>query len=522
MKKRFMFLCQCFSFAVLPLFAQTGGPAEDAVFVIASVDFDITGHTRPEALIDTAEFRTGEEIQGAANLEKYIREKAQILRDQRIFKDTATVEFSIGERRDDGKYPVVLLVNVEDTWNIIAIPYPKYSSNSGLELVLKARDYNFLSLMIPLKIDAGYQNDENLNKLLIFEIYSDIPFWAFGFKWNLNFDHFFNYRFNSEVPFYYKNTTGLSMEIPVKRTTLSFGFDESFITGEENEYKYKQDYGNYQNGFYMSSRPYISWEIPASLEIGDYGELTYTPEISAVFNHELPNQPLQDMRLGPSLELVHRLGFGRVNWIGNYRRGLDVALENSYAYNFHRLSAGREVLFVDYTVSGTAHFIISSFSGFSSRLQFRHWIYHDPGYYDLAGDSLRGILDKTVQADYMLSLNIDFPFRILQFRSSKWFNTSKLRFFDFDMHLSPVIDLVLYHAPDSSVNQIPDRRLSANSKISFADQYILASGGFEIIVFPEFMRSFYIRASLAWNIIEQINSPNGNIGEIFIGIGHHY
>jgi hypothetical protein len=183
MKKRFMFLCQCLGFAVLPLFAQNGSPAEDTVFVISSVDFNITGRTRPEALIDTAEFRTGEEIQGVANLEKYIRNKTQILRNQRIFKDTATVEYTIGECRDDGKYPVALLV---------------------------------------------------------------------------------------------------------------------------------------------------------------------------------------------------------------------------------------------------------------------------------------------------------------------------------------------------SINQIPGRRLSANSKISFADQYILASGGFEIIVFPEFMRSFYIRASLAWNIIEQINSPNGNIGEIFIGIGHHY
>ncbi|MDR2758986.1 MAG: hypothetical protein LBB78_06375, partial [Spirochaetaceae bacterium] len=231
---------------------------------------------------------------------------------------------------------------------------------------------------------------------------------------------------------------------------------------------------------------------------------------------------LQDIRRGPSLGPTHKLGFGRVNWIGNYRRGLDAALENSYAYNFNRLGTGREALSVDYTVSGTAHSIISDFSGFSSRIQFRRWFYHDPGYYDLAGDTLRGILDKTVQADYMLSLNLDFPFRILQFRPSRWFHSLKPRFFNFDMHLSPIIDFALYHAPSSSVSQASDRQLPANSKISLAGQYILVSGGFEIIVFPDFMRSFYIRASLAWNIMEQINSSDENIGEIFIGTGHHY
>jgi hypothetical protein len=524
MKKLFLFFCLVFHYPILFLFAQTdNSPSEDSIFVICSIDFNITGHTRPEVLNHNGEFKTGEEIHGIANLEKYIRNKTRFLHSQRIFKDTSTIEYTIGERRDDNVYPVALRIVVEDTWNIIAIPYPKYSSNSGLELVFKARDYNFLGLMNPLKIDFGYLNDENQNKVIAFELDSDIPFRAFGLKWNLNFDHFFNYRFASEAPFYYKNITGLSMGIPVKRTTIIFGFDESFILGEKNEDKYiLQGYDDFQNGFYMSSRPFILWKIPIGLEIGNYGELTYTPEIAAVFNHELPNWPLQDIRLGPSMELKHRLGFTGISWIGNYRQGFDAAVENLCTYNFHRSGTGREALFVDYTVLGTAHFIITDFLGFSSRLQFRQWLYRDPDYYDLAGDVLRGILDKTVQTDYMLSLNLDFPFQILRFFPSKWFNTSLLRVFDFDIHFSPIMDLALYH-PSLSSNQLDsDKRLPENGKISLSNLNILVSGGFEILLFPKFMRSFYLRASFAWNVIEQINTRNGNIREVFIGIGHYY
>jgi hypothetical protein len=404
------------------------------------------------------------------------------------------------------------------------VPYPKYDTNSGFELIIKARDYNLFGTMNPLRIDLGYKHDENDKNSVVFEIDSDTPFRVWGYNWNVNFDHFFSYRPEAEEPFYYKNVTGLSMELPFKTTTFTFGFEESVTLNEENDDRYKAQYGDFQNGPYMASKLYSEWKIPTGFAVSDYGELTYTPELSATFNNGFPQSPLDEFRQGPFLNFKHSLGFDRVNWIENYRRGFDVSAENSYNYNFHKIEKNEKNLDIDYSISGTGHFIIADNLGISGRLRFRHWFYHDPGYYDKAGDALRGILDKAVHADYMLSLNLDFPIRVFRFLPSQWFSTSKLRLFDFELHFSPVIDLALYHDP--------------GPETTFNFKNMLASGGVELIVFPAFMRSLYIRASIAWNFVKAVNSPGGSYlpsglpvipklpggdnREIFIGIGHHY
>jgi hypothetical protein len=507
----------------LPGAAGDPPPASGAIFVINAFSFDIKGRTRSDALLRVGEFKEGEEIRGQANLERYIQDKTQILLNQRVLAK-AQIDYTIGKLREDGKYPVDLFLAVEDTWNIIAVPYPKFDTNSGFELIIKARDYNFLGTMNPLRIDAGYKLDEKRRSSLVFELDSDTPFKAFGYNWNINFDHFFNYRPEASAAYYYKNVTGLSMELPLKTTTLTFGFEESFIMDQENSERYKPAYGEFQEGLYMSSEMYTSWKIPTGLRIPHYGELTYTPRFSAIFNHELPNTVLAPFRLGPFLKLEHSLGFSRINWAGNYRDGLDISMNNSFNYDFHRLNKDVSALDIDFSAIGTGHFVVSEDFGISASLRYRHWCYHDPGYYSQAADVLRGILDKAVRADYMLSLNLDFPFRILQFLPSRWFGIPKLRFFDFDLHFSPIIDMALYHDP---LTDTP-----------FNYKNILAGGGFEMIVFPAFMRSLYIRASLAWNIVEYINNPSGSYlpsflpvipklpggdnHELFIGIGHHY
>ncbi|MDR2143968.1 MAG: hypothetical protein LBP29_06335, partial [Treponema sp.] len=403
-------------------------------------------------------------------------------------------------------------------------PYPKYDTNSGFELIIKARDYNFFGTMSALRLDLGYKYDENNRNSVVFEIDTDTPFTALGYNWNVNFDHSFNYRPDAAEPYYYKNVTGLSVDLPLKKTTFTFGFEESFTLNEENADRYRDNYGEFQNGLYTTSEFFGSWKIPTGFNAGDYGELTYTPRISTVFNHGFSEWPLDEFRLGPFMNLGQTLGFNRINWIENYREGFDVSADNSYTLDFHRTENGRDILDLDYSISGIGHFIISDSFGISTRLRFRQWFYSDPEYHNSAGDALRGILDRAVHADYMLSLNLDFPVRLFRFTPSRWFRQDWMRFFDFEMHFSPVIDLALYHDPSSGT--------------SFDFKNILVSGGAELIVFPAFMRSLYIRASIAWNLREYINSPSGSYlpsglpvipklpggdnREIFIGIGHHY
>ena len=487
---------------------------DDMLYVITAFEFDIKGRTRPFALIDNGEFKTGEIVKGQANLDAYIRNKTQILVNQRVLKDNAVITYSVGEQSEDGSYPVTLTIKVEDSWNIIALPKPEYTTNTGFELTVKARDYNFLGTMNPLRIDLGYRYDENGRNSYQFEVYSDTPFSALGLTWNLRFDNLFWYRPDVEQPFFYQNVTGLSMELPFRTTTFTFGFEEYFNLNEENSYRYQEFYHkNFQDGMYMTSKLYASWKIPTGLLVSKYGELTYNPGISATFNHELPDWPLLPFRKGPFLGFSHSLGFERINWHANFRDGFAASVSNSYSYNFFRLNNNDEPLSVSFTLHGAGYFIISKFSGISSRLQYRHWFYHDPDYYEQAGDNLRGIADRAISADYMLSLNMDFPLRVWLFTPSTWFNNRKLNFFDVEIQIAPVIDLALYHDP--------------KTEISFSPQNIAATGGMEFIVFSDFMRNLYIRLGYTFNIREFLSSrplslPENNNREIYLIMGHYY
>ena len=499
-------------FVLMPVFSQESDQDEfpgsaDSIYIIDSFDCNIQGRTRPYAILYNGEFKKGEEIHGLANLEKYIREKTQMLLNHRVLK-TVIIDYAAEQPRADGKIPIHLVINIEDTWNFIIMPIPRYSSNTGLELILRYRDYNFLGTMNPLPVNFGYRYDEKYRHSGFFEMESNIPFGAFEYDWIFKFENYFDYRPGMEEELYYRNNTGIFMELPVGNTTATFGIDESLVYNEENDERNKILSGkDFQSGFYMATKPYVSWKIPTGIEVGDYGDLIYTPEISAVFNHEFPQWPLHPIHKGPFLTFSHTFGFEKVDWLENFRKGFDVQAGNSYTYDFYR-KGERDALYIDYYVSGKGHFVFTEFSGMSAFLQYRHWFFPDPvNYYYSAGDALRGILDNDLHANYMLSLNLDFPFRILQFSPANWFNKPKMRGADIDFQFSPIIDMALYSDPTTGA--------------SFSFRNFLVTGGFEFFVFPRAMRSVYIRFSFGWNLNETEKTSLGD-REIFIGLGHHY
>jgi len=476
---------------------------DNSVYIINSFKFNITGLTRTDALIRKGELKTGEEITGFAELEKYIQDKTQLLFNERVL-DSVSIEYTVGEPLDGGKLPVDVIINTKDTWNIVAIPRPRYSSNTGFDITLKARDYNFLGTMSPLRIDLGYSYDENRQNSFFLMFDSNIPFSAFGLNWNIKFYNDFYYRPDTDKPFYFGNTTGLSVELPVSFTTITVGLNESFIINDENADIYKPEYGDFQEGLFMSTNPYVSWKIPIGIDAGNYGEIILTPGVSAVFPHEFSRWPLDDIRKGPIIVFSQNLGFNRVDWIGNFRKGLDISVNNSLDYNFYRLKNDNNTWSDRIIFSGIGHFKFTDFFGFSTNLMYRQWIFNDYGY-TLAGDALRGVIDKDISADYMLSLNLDLTFRILKFLPSVWFNRPKLRIFNFELFAAPFIDMALYHDP-------------AN-KTDFNIKNTVYTGGFETIIFPEFFRSLFLRLSLGWNVK---NKPDYDNMEIYIGTDFFY
>ena len=507
-------------FSLTPVFAQqtdssgnNGGNknnySPDSIFVINSFNFNVDGRTRPYALINKADLIIGEEIIGFANLEKYIQNKTQLLINERVLKNNVLIEYTVDEppENEDGekKFPVNLTITVEDTWNIVGLPYPKYDSNTGFEIIIKLRDYNFLGTMSPLRLDVGYRNDEEKRHIFTSMLDADIPFRFLGLNWNFDFDNNFNYQPNKEFHYYFVNKTGLYVDIPVGFTTMTIGFYEHLIYNEENSNHDKILFGkNFQEGLYMSSRPYISWKIPTRFMFGDE-ELTYTPRISAVFNHEISAWALSENRIGPFFTFSHDFSVGRVDWIGNFKKGFSASISNSVNYNFYYLQNNsyftlteQDPLTSSLDVSGAGYFILTDFLGFSTRFKYRHWF---NTYNSGAGDTLRGFRDGNISADYMVSVNFDVPIRVLRFKPSKWFN-SKVKVFDFDLHLSPVVDFAVYqeHKKDGA-------------------GYFLLSAGLEAIIFPDFFRSLFLRVSFGYGLL----GPDHVKGyELFVGMELHY
>ncbi|MCL2412112.1 MAG: hypothetical protein FWC97_10775, partial [Treponema sp.] len=104
----------------------------DAVFVISSFVFNIDGRTRSSALVYNADLTIGETFPNLEALLSFVQEKTQILYNQRVL-EYARIDYAFGEMSPDGKIPVILTINTRDSWNVIALPRPQYSSNTGLD-----------------------------------------------------------------------------------------------------------------------------------------------------------------------------------------------------------------------------------------------------------------------------------------------------------------------------------------------------------------------------------------------------
>ena len=482
-----------------------------AIYVIAEIEFAIDGRSRPFALMNHGEFIKGRRISGSDNLQAYLALKRQLLLNQRIL-ETVDIEYVLGEAQEDGAIPVSLLVRVQDARNLIILPAPQYSTSDGLSLGLWLRDYNFLGSMSALGADFNYRqrgNDRSFN----FSIESNTPFYAAGLTWSVLFNHYFDHTVG--LPFFYHNITGIAVQLPWRTTTFTVGLHQHLVFNEEPGPESALIYGitdTYRP--YGGTALFVSHRIPLGQERAA-GQLTYTPRISGRINY--PTGDMDEVRT-PSVTVSHALEFGRVNWVGNYRQGLWASVGNAYTWHFNRTDAPFRIM-VDGSI--TLHQIITDFLGFSTRLGYRQkWQWSDVmnagsggwiPYFD-AGNMIRGIPDASLwrnqesglQADRVLSLNVDLPIRVMDFEPSRWLNSQRLRLFDFQMHFSPFMDFALLQGPDNDFNL----------------QDMITTAGFELIFFSGFFRNLQIRASVGYNLDNFRGMARWD--EIFIGTSFHY
>ncbi len=479
--------------------------------VLRSVHWVVIGKTKEWALQDAAEIDGDERFADRASFDAWVQERRQLLINERALA-SVEVDVAVSESDEAGVSQADLTFHVKDTWNVVALPYPKYDSNDGLVLSIKARDYNFMGTLEPLRLDFRYELEPDPFKAkdfgsgtVIMEIESSTPFKALGHDWEFEFDHLIGYT--NHDGFEYENTTGLAVIFPIdafqKETTLKVGAYHGISINEENDDEYKAIEGDrFGDYWYMSDSLEAHWTIPIRRVVG-YGDLDYVPRSILNYNYR-PGGDIGVQRRGPTFELGQKLTLGQVDWIDNFRKGMEASLDNANVYNLYDLEWRRS-----FKLSAAVHRPLSTFAGFSSRFTAT-WNLDKPE--SKAGSYLRGVKDSSVSADYAAYLNVDLPVRVIKITPSTWWPDKKwAKIFDFEQHWSPFMDFGFLASDDMDT--------------TFSLDDALVTAGLAVITFPHSWRSLFVRISLGVNLREAISQrtiPDGDARELFIGVGHEY
>lgn len=415
-----------------------------------------------------------------------------------------------------------ITISTKDTWNIIALPFPKFDSNNGFVAKLKGKDYNFLGSMQVLNVDVSYVLDNSgkssgglgasfsfpfkagpLNAIYKLESLLNVEKQNASFDLNNTLEFCYQTRF---VDIYFGYYQGFYLNRPRDENE---GKKEIAQTSEEED---KKNEKHVYDKYFFNTKFFLY--TPITLHNFAYaGKLVYTPYISFYGNWAF-NKLNERKKRGISTTFSHSLSLSRIDWKNNFREGFSFNIENSYSYNFFL----KDLPEIEVSSTLTGYYSFVDRIGFYAQLDAFYFFSQELS--QRAGRTLRGILNKRIKTDTGITLNFDVPIRITSFDFEKISGVEWTRFFGFEWFISFFVDMALVHDMDT------------NRYFHPADGWY--SGGFEMILYPHKMRSIYFRISLGFDLSELKNvkginkiagiakRDNEGISEIFIGVGLHY
>lgn len=271
-------------------------------------------------------------------------------------------------------------------------------------------------------------------------------------------------------------------------------------------YVYPHDRYYFRTTFYVRAPVVVA-------TVKNIGSLVWTPSMHLSGNWAFDGIQANNLK-NWTFGWGHSLSFARVNWIENFRRGFSLSLGNTYAYKFYHDKQMR----IGFTASVTGYYPFINRVGIYGRTQFFYYLFKETS--TQAGAALRGILNKRIDTDTAFTFNLDIPIRIVSLDFQEITGVAWTRFLNCDIQLTPFLDIAFVHDKKTGRYYHP------------ADGWY--AGGLEMIVYPQRMRSIYVRASVGFDLAELKNVPGFNkiggrakrdgepISEIFIGIGVHY
>ncbi len=461
-----------------------------AAYRLESIEYRLEGRTRQWVLEDLLELEPGMTFPDEISLETHLADQQQRLINQRALQEgLVTAEL---ETDSPQPIPVHVTVTTRDTWNIIALPYAKYDSNSGLLLSLRGRDYNFFGTLSTLEANLDYEFTEDEENLVTLSSNFSLPFNMLERQWRLIMDQ--------------------SLEIGADDLDFEFGLGLGHTfqgLGLDWEAVYSQSYryltnDEYSDNSYGTSRLALSTSIATPVVLPGFGQVTYGPSLYTETSYRPGG--MSEERRGLRTGFDHGLGAGGSDWIGNYRRGLRLTIDNDNSYNINENAWDSDITA---RVSGYLPLWqpaedVWPKAGVSASLSTFYLLTGASEDQDDAVKDARGLLDDTMQGDLGVFANLDAVITV-------W-------------TLEPIFEAQFGVFFDTAL--VRDLRVDFTDSTSFDSERDLRFGsGIEVIGFPLFARSLYVRGSLGFDLREIADGTHpldGNAREIFIGLGHHY
>lgn len=486
-------------------------------YKITDYKIDITGNfwgtTKESSLLSNYPIDT-KKIFSYQELYEYVNNYKQKLINTRLFNDVS-VTYDILETEDNDDYDSVKLnISFSDSNHLLAVPYPKLSSNDGFTLKIKAKDTNFIGSMNTMNCDLNI-NIDNGDFSPGFNFSYNHPFNFAGTQLNWVNDYSLAYTIGDKIP----NFTAIT-GIEYIKSYESFSYNLSVLQYIQNN----NDYLAFDDNLYFTEE--VAFSTPITMrKLKNYTNLYYKPFIKLSYNWDFDGINEYNQSLySPILTFGHSISNANVNWTGNFRSGYSYQVANNYKYNLNNNDFYPSLEFdaaYYYHFKNKNEKYLNEFgfyTNFYSFINIAHFL--DPElntfkYGESLGSRLRGKRDSddlgfegSNTAPMGFALNIDLPHRIFETNFSH-------DLFNFEMHIVPFMDVGMYAYEGSRKPSIKDGIYCA---------------GCEILIFPKKYSSFTVRASLGIDAMKALKDEGGikkgitskSNYEWFIGIGTQY
>ncbi len=508
-----------------PLFSEVPSPEQFSVFKIGDVSYQIRGSTWELSLKRLMNFDFEKKWTDWLLLEAYLDEKKALLYNNRIFSETSFI-YSL-RRGEDGVGFIDIKIDTKDSWNILALPIPKYSDSEGLNLSLRIRDNNFLGTMEQLRINLEYKKPSDGTTALGGSIEIILPFLVGGDEWFFSLDGSGFYKsgglvdlsggFNVSYPFLFYElpwTYSLGQRVSITdsaKTELTFSsaisvtfpiYEQKWTLTPSQAIKILTDYAD-ADGYYATTRLDFSTSIPTGWNLPGFGLVNYNPGFFTYIQYLFERQ-ISFARDGLYVGTSQGLVAGRWDWVENFRRGTTLSLTHSYYYNFTQVRH-----------DNTSSLNFQAFGTFADVLgfSFRALANYQQNSTDTSKmEPVRGVIDSSVVGNFGLYANLDLVLKVMRITNFQdlW-GWNWMKIFNFEMQFSLFTDAG-YILPQNIWEWVDER--------------LYWTAGAEIIGYPLSARSYFMRLSYGINLRKmeaaEYDLFSGLVREIFIGLGHHY